>query len=147
MLFVGESPPASGRFFYQADSGLYRAMRRTFLRALPALDGADFLQSFRECGCYLVDLCAKPVDRLTPQERRRACVVAEVGLSEAINVLRPKVMVVFLRSITPNVRRAAQLANWNGGLLELPYPGRWQRHRVAFERALLPVLRRELEKD
>jgi hypothetical protein len=25
ILFVGESPPASGRFFYQADSGLYRA--------------------------------------------------------------------------------------------------------------------------
>ena len=23
LLFIGEAPPASGRFFYQADSGLY----------------------------------------------------------------------------------------------------------------------------
>jgi hypothetical protein len=37
ILFVGEAPPASGRFFYQADSGLYRAVRDTFVcpRACP----------------------------------------------------------------------------------------------------------------
>ena len=41
MLFVGESP-ASGRFFYRADSGLYRAIRQTFLSAFPDLKDADF---------------------------------------------------------------------------------------------------------
>ncbi len=147
ILFVGESPPASGRFFYQADSGLYRAIRGTFLHAFPSLHGGDFLQFFRDQGCYLVDLCAMPVDRLRPPERRRACVEAEAGLIETIKAIQPKVIVVFLRSIAPNVRRALQSANWNGLHVELPYPGRWQRHRVAFERALVPMLRRELEKD
>ena len=35
ILFVGEAPPASGRFFYQADSGLYRAIREAFVKAFP----------------------------------------------------------------------------------------------------------------
>jgi hypothetical protein len=64
MLFVGESP-ASGRFFYRADSGLYRAIRQTFLSAFPDLKDADFLESFRQLDYYLVDLCGSPVDRLT----------------------------------------------------------------------------------
>ena len=34
ILFVGKSPPASGRFFYQADSGLYRAVREAFVAAI-----------------------------------------------------------------------------------------------------------------
>jgi hypothetical protein len=46
MLFVGESPPASGRLFYHADSGLYRAIRQAFLSAFPDLKDADFLESF-----------------------------------------------------------------------------------------------------
>jgi hypothetical protein len=32
LLFIGESPPASGRFFYRQDSGLYRAIRDAFRR-------------------------------------------------------------------------------------------------------------------
>jgi hypothetical protein len=60
ILFVGESPPASGRFFYQADSGLYRATRQAFLKAFPDLRERNFLESFRDLGCYLVDLCEPP---------------------------------------------------------------------------------------
>lgn len=47
ILFVGESPPASGPFFYQADSGLYRAVRQTFLSAFPELKSAESLEWFR----------------------------------------------------------------------------------------------------
>jgi hypothetical protein len=39
------------------------------------------------------------------------------------------------------VRRAEQFADWRGPHIELPYPGRWQHHRAAFLRALVPVLR------
>jgi hypothetical protein len=47
ILFVGEAPPASGRFFYQGDSGLYRAVRETFIAAFPSMPKDDFLNSFR----------------------------------------------------------------------------------------------------
>jgi hypothetical protein len=141
LLFVGESPPASGRFFYAANSGLYRAIRRTFISALPALEDTDFLESFCGLECYLVDLCGKPVDRLSPAERRQACVESESRLSRTIHKLRPEVVITIVRSISENVRRALG-AGWEGKYLELPYPGRWQRHRQTFTEALAPILKR-----
>ena len=143
LLFVGESPPASGRFFYQADSGLYRAIRDAFVSALPDLQDADFLESFRDLGCYLVDLCGRPVDRLNGEQRREACVDGELRLSKILGQLQPKTVITVVRSITANVRRAQQRANWRGLHLELPYPGRWHRHRVAFLEAIKPVLLEE----
>src|SRR6516164_10422943 len=76
ILFVGEAPPASGRFFYRADSGLYRAIRDTFMTAFPSLrsSNGEFLEAFCEMGCYLVDLCGEPVDQMRPQLRHCVCV-------------------------------------------------------------------------
>lgn len=144
MLFIGESPPASGRFFYQADSGLYRAIRNTFRAALPALPEDDFLHSFQNLGCYLVDLCGKPVDRLSTESRKQACRAGEARLARMLKELQPKVVITVIRSISANVRRAEESANWKGRHVELPYPGRWKEHRIAFEEALKPVLRQEL---
>lgn len=140
ILFVGEAPPASGRFFYQADSGLYRAVRGTFIRALPALERRDFLKSFRSLGCYLVDLCGKPVDRLVPKDRRNACIDGEARLSAMIRRLRPMAVVTLVRSIAPNVRRALRRAKWEGRYIEVPYPGRWLRHRIEFEKQIVGFL-------
>jgi hypothetical protein len=147
ILFVGESPPASGRFFYQADSGLYRAIRNTFRAAFPALPEDDFLHSFRELGCYLIDLCGRPVDRLNSEKRKQACRDGEVGLARSLKELQPKIVVTVVRSISANVRRAQVSANWKGLYLELPYPGRWKEHRVAFEDELKPILRKELTRS
>jgi hypothetical protein len=92
MLFVGEAPPASGRFFYQADSGLYRAIRDAFTRALPLTDKGDFLKRFQMFGCYLVDLCGKPVDRLNRIQRRKACIQGEVRLAGILKELSPGIV-------------------------------------------------------
>jgi hypothetical protein len=144
ILFVGESPPASGRFFYQGDSGLYRAVRDTFLTAFPLLQNKEFLDSFRSLGCYLVDLCDKPVDKMNSSTRRSACRAGEVRLARMIRKLRPVVIVTIVRSIRANVIRAQDEARWRGLHLELPYPGRWHRHRIRFRRRLVPLLRRTL---
>jgi hypothetical protein len=146
ILFVGEAPPASGRFFYQADSGLYRAVRDTFLAALPSLKKKEFLDSFRSLGCYLVDLCGEPVDKMASRARRCTCRAGEVRLARTIRALHPKVIVAVVRSIRANVIRAQARAGWSGRKVELPYPGRWYRHRIEFRRALIPVLRQSLSK-
>ena len=146
LLFVGEAPPASGRFFYQADSGLYRAIRGAFVDALPDLRDADFLKSFRNLNCYLVDLCGKPVDRLDTAQRKQACTEGEIPLSRTIRRLQPKIVITVVRAIAPNVIRAQQLSNWMGVHLVLPYPGRWKQHRAAFDELLIPVLKKELAK-
>jgi hypothetical protein len=141
MLFVGEAPPASGRFFYQADSGLYRAIRDAFVDACPNVHEDDFLHSFRELGCYLVDMCGKPVDRMNSKQRREACRDGEVRLARILKLLRPEIVITVVRSIAANVRRSQRRASWSGQNIDLPYPGRWIRHRRAFLATLTPILR------
>ena len=147
ILFVGEAPPVSGRFFYRADSGLYRAIRDTFLAAFPRMRSTPFLDSFRSLGCYLIDLCGTPVDRMNLRSRQRICLAGEARLSRRIRQLRPTTIVTVVRSIGINVRRAEQDANWSGPHFELPYPGRWHRFRKEFCRKLVPVLRANLKQN
>jgi hypothetical protein len=147
VLFVGEAPPASGLFFYRADSGLYRAIRDAFASALPIVDENDFLSSFKMLGCYLVDLCGKPVDRMPRRFRLKACRDGEVRLAKILKRLRPEIIVTVVRSIEPNVRCSVQVAGWAGEHLELPYPGRWHQHRAAFVRGIEPLLRKTFAKS
>ena len=140
ILFVGEAPPVSGRFFYRGDSGLYRALRDTFVAAFPSLPKDAFLEAFRGFGCYLVDLCGQPVDHLHRTTRTSICRGGEVRLMRTIRVLRPVVIVTLVRSIAASVKRAQMIAGWSGPNLELPYPGRWKHHRAEFQRQLVPVL-------
>jgi hypothetical protein len=132
LLFIGESPPASGRFFYRGDSGLYRAMRDTFRSVDPAVTETNFLATFKASGCYLIDLCREPVDHLDSRSRRAACKAGEAALSLTIARLRPLKIATILRSIEANVMRAADRAGWHGPFLHLPYPGRWSRHKEVF---------------
>ena len=144
LLFIGESPPASGRFFYSGDSGLYRAMRDVFRTLDPSISNATFLQTFRVSGCYLVDLCREPVDKLPPRLRRAACVVAEKPLARIIARVQPRMIATLVRSIEGNVTRALERGRWKGPIFNLPYPGRSSRHRTSFGYQLLPTLRRAL---
>ena len=141
LLFIGEAPPASGRFFYQGDSGLYRAIRDAFRVVDESITDAEFLCVFQAAGCYLIDACPDPVDHLDLQTRRAACLASEPLLCRTIRKLQPQVIVTMLRSIQDNVERAVSSAGWNGRILDLPYPGRWLRYRDAFVAKLVPELR------
>jgi hypothetical protein len=148
VLFIGESPPASGRFFYSANSGLYRAMRMAFQTADSRIEDENFLAVFRAHGCYLTDLSQEPVDRLEPELRREIRQKGEKSLARDIARLRPDIVAPVLRSIVRNVENAVARANWQGQVLHFPYPGRWSRHRDAFIEALVPVIRTlEVQQD
>lgn len=140
LLFIGEAPPASGRFFYNRDSGLYRAMREAFQAAGPEITDDNFLSVFQESGCYLIDACAEAVDQLHDRERRRARVASEASLARRIQELQPPVIVVLLKSLRQNVERAARCAGWQGRLIDVPYPGRWVQFRAQFIKAMIPEL-------
>jgi hypothetical protein len=140
-LFVGESPPASGRFFYNRDSGLYRAVRDTFRKVDKSVTEETFLALFQKAGCYLIDLCGEPVDRMKPAARRKACRDGEAQLSRQIRKLQPEIIVVLVRSIRKNVERGTLRASWHGELISVPYPGRWIQHRRVFERMLVPRIK------
>ena len=141
MLFVGESPPASGRFFYNRDSGLYRAMRDVFQAADRTVTEENFLKRFQKSGCYLIDLCGQPVDKVGAKQRREACIAGEALLCRRIRTMQPKIIVPLVHSISANVERAVNVAGWQGTTITVPYPGRWIRHRERFQELLLPHLK------
>jgi hypothetical protein len=141
ILFIGESPPASGRFFYNRDSGLYRAIRDLFSAADPSITDENFLSIFQASGCYLIDACSSPVDDMDRNSRRAACVSAEPLLARKINQLQPETIVSLVRSISGNIERAILRAQWHGPLLDVPYPGRWVQHRKTFTAELLPQVK------
>jgi hypothetical protein len=114
LLFIGEAPPASGRFFYNRDSGLYRAMQDAFCVIDPSITNESFLAVFQRAGCYLIDTCQHPIDRLDRQSRRAACVASEPLLSRRIRRLQPQAIVTLVRSIRNNVERATHRADWRG---------------------------------
>ena len=98
-------------------------------------------------GCYLVDLCGQPVDRMNRHQRRRICEAGEARLARRLRKLRPMIIITVVRSVGSNVRRAEAAARWSSLHLELPYPGRWHRARVIFRQKLTPLLRRVLRSN
>jgi hypothetical protein len=142
LLFVGESPPAGGAFFYAGDSGLFRATRDAFREAFHGFDdGQSFLERFANVGCYLYDLCDEPVNRLT-NGRRAAHRAGEAQLTQTFVALRPQVIVVLLKSIAASVNRsvdAAGLAHVERHVLT--YPSRWHQHRIVYRAELTALLR------
>lgn len=144
LLFVGESPPASGRFFYSANSGLYRAMRAAFHTADETIGEENFLTVFRSLGCYLTDLSHEPIDHLAAHRRRAMRKNGEKRLAQDIASWQPSIIAPVLHSIANNVQRAAAVAGWQGQMLQLPYPGRWSQHRQIFIKLLVPFVQRLL---
>lgn len=142
VLFVGESPPAGGTFFYAADSGLYRATRDAFYDALPQLDRSEpFLDAFSRLGCYLEDLCDRPVNDKPPAERLQLRREGEARLARTLKELHPHEIVVLLKAIVPNVRRALVSAGMDDlDCRCVTYPSRWHRHRIAYRRDLVSIL-------
>jgi hypothetical protein len=144
LLFIGESPPASGRFFYRGDSGLYRAMGEAFKAVDPSITDATFLRTFQSSGHYLVDLCPEPVDRLDAKSRRAECRKGEESLAKAIEQFCPAIIATVVRSIERNVLAAIAAAGWSGTLIRLPYPGRWLHNKNVFLDKITPVIRLSL---
>jgi hypothetical protein len=148
LLFVGESPPAGGTFFYQANSTLYEATKEAFRLAVPDLvRGPNFLERFAALGCYLDDLCLEPVNHLklhnplAKAKRLRAREEGEALLAARIGGYSPRHVVVVMKGIESNVRRAVELAGLpHVPATALPFPGR-KEHRDRYVEELAGLLK------
>jgi hypothetical protein len=144
VLFVGESPPAGGTFFYAANSNLFRAMASAFAQAFGSRvpNAAEFLEFFREAKCYLDDLCLEPVNHMTSSARRRARRAGEKPLAERLKVDTPLVTVAVPLSVQPHLESALLQAGLASvPVYGLPFPAMGHQHRFATE---LVALLREL---
>lgn len=124
VLFIGESPPAGGTFFYFANSNLYRATDEAFANGAPPFRRAsDFLPAFSTAGCYLEDLAAEPVNGLSRAHRREACKAGIAPLAKRIRRLRPGVVVIIGYGIAEDVAQAlTQAGHADVERENLPFP-------------------------
>jgi hypothetical protein len=86
-LFVGESAPASGDFFYYGNTALQRYMQRAVEDSFG--EGGNFFERLKAYGWYLDDLVLTPVNQLTKSERIAKCLSARSSLATRIAEYQP----------------------------------------------------------
>lgn len=133
-LFVGESPPAGGDFFYAGTGNLFRSTEEAFRRVYGILIGDDFRRTFQATGCFLDDLCVEPVNHMPLSERRRARERGVVPLSGRMASLQPRVIVPVKIDVEPHVKRAAEAAGLSDRLRPaIPFPAMGNKPRFVAE--------------
>jgi len=136
-LFVGESAPASGRFFYSGDSSLFYAMKREFGNQ------ETFLEDFKDKGFYLDDLVLTPINKLGRHERMKQRQEAVPKLAKRLVEYKPRAVVVVMRAILPTVWKAMRMAGVSYEPFCVPHPafGNWTRFSNAMKEIIdsLPV--------
>jgi hypothetical protein len=144
-LFVGESAPDSGKFFYSGDSSLFYAMKRAFGNR------ETFLEDFKKKGFYLDDLVRTPINKLERRERSRRRQQAVPELAKRLAEYKPKAVVVVMRAILPMVRQAMRMAGISYEPFCVPHPafGNWTRFSNAMTEIIddLPVADGSKAKD
>lgn len=123
-LFVGESPPNGGTFFYKGDSGLYRCMKEAF-------GGSEkFLAEFKANCYFLDDLVLYPVDKMPDKERDQHRRRAVPGLATWMAEYRPAAVVILMcaiENLVVSAMREAELSHIQHYVT--PFPGRYHRQR------------------
>jgi hypothetical protein len=140
-LFIGESPPRSGKFFYEQNSGLYRAMKSVFNWK------EDFLSEFKAKGFYFDDLSLVPVNGMGQKARRGQCEASIGSLRDRLKDYNPTAIVVLVRSIDRWVRKAVEQAELKIPIYTTTYPGRFQNHRDRFRNEMAVILPQLFEAD
>ena len=140
ILFVGESPPANGDFFY-VSSAMTSHMAHVFetISTTRFASSSEFLDFFKAKGCYLDDISHDPVDHLARAERKRALGHCVDSFGARLAYYDPKLVVAILKSIETYVNRAAESAHIICPVHAVPFPGQGHQRRFAAE--LLQILR------
>lgn len=149
VLFVGESVPANGTFFYEENSNLYRYTREAF-ESVGLYSGGldnDFLSVFRQLGCYLVDLCNVPVNaKGTHIEEKQAKRREGVSrLTREIDTLDPSAIIAVKLGIDKHVKSALRATSRGSGWFRaLPFPA--HSHHQRFVDGLSNALRELMQR-
>jgi hypothetical protein len=133
-LFVGESPPASGAFFFCGNNAMLRHMQCAVELALGE-KSSNFLESFKAYGWYLDDLVLTPVPKL---KLKTECLRAQNSLAKRIEEYQPLAIVSLLLRISHIVEAAAIAAGNNNPRYAVPFPGNG--HQGCFKAAMACII-------
>jgi len=124
VLFIGESPPEDGTFFYCANSKLYYATREAFERAYNK-EIPNFLRCFKYLGCYLIDIFDEPGKKIDSSCQEFKDQINR--LAQNIKDINPKFIIVVHERVCYCVKLALSQAKLNTDLRCLPFPQITQR--------------------
>lgn len=135
-LFVGESAPSGGTFFYLENSNAYRYMKKAF--GCPD----DFLNWFKAHAFYLDDLVPFPIDDLQKESDRRRMHDEHVAdLAGRITTHDPVTVVCLLRGIDRPVRKALEVSDSQANYHCVHFPGNGQQNKfLADMKEILPSI-------
>jgi len=135
ILFVAESPPSSGGYFYFSETIGKDHLFRETMKALdlwpvsrPLRRGVDkrpLLERFRSNGFFLIDTCELPVDKLSTTERITAVRRGATGLASRVRRLNPAHIVVVKITVFRPVCQALEREGLGRRILNktpLPFP-------------------------
>jgi len=140
VLFVGESPPSRGKFFYLTKSDLYENTREVFLKIYnKKMDGYEFLDFFKSLGCFLDDLCFEPVDDLSAEDCKNECKESVDELSKRIKEYNPLIVIVVIKRIKEEIDKAVEKSGIKVKPYYLPFP-RYNWQQVKYKKELEEIL-------
>ena len=151
VLFVAESPPESSedRFFYNWRQERWDNMYRTVMKAVfPEFEYRpgekdNWLRKFSKHGYYLIDVTDRPVNRLSPAERRYALDAAvKAKLTEIKMLVSPSTPIVLVKkNVFSALNRRLRDAGYNVSHESfLPFPSHG--HQKEFVRKCRDCLRK-----
>ncbi len=147
ILFIGESAPKSGAFFYDGKKHLFTTnIRKTFEEVFDINfneDNQKFINYFKDKKCYLDDLSLEPVNDLSTSEKRIKLQESIIPLSERLKVVNPDVIVIIKKDIEHYVRSAIELSCTSPEVVPTYFPGVGWLHE--FRKDVKPTLQKYID--
>jgi hypothetical protein len=156
ILFIAESPPSSGGYFYSEKTIGKDHLFRETMKALefwPSgrpmgkdCDKRSMLNEFRSLGFFLIDTCEFPVDKLPPRERRISTIRGAMTLPGRVEALCPDRILIVKKTVFKPAIQALSKTSFARRVLNtepLPFPshGNQKKYRTMLRR----LVKKELE--
>lgn len=139
VLFVGESAPAGGDFFYKGTGQVYREFQRVLSPTIGATP--SFLGAFMAAGMYLDDLVLEPVNWLSRSERTAMHTNNVASLASRISEYQPLAVIAFMKAIRRPVEEAVTASGCGSSAHTVSFPGNGRQAEFRAElAAILPEL-------
>jgi hypothetical protein len=160
VLFIAESPPSSGGYFYAEKTIGKDHLFRETMKALefwpidtPMRRGCDkrrILNEFRSSGFFLIDTCEIPVDRLQSRERRLSTVQGALTLPRRVKSLDPDRILIVKKTVFKPASQVLTDAGFGNRILNtkpLPFPshGNQRKYRRMLKQLIAKKNPRKME--
>ncbi|QJD95881.1 hypothetical protein HH214_08340 [Mucilaginibacter robiniae] len=111
LLFIADGRPVNNKYFYLKNSNMYKAVKAAFTQVFGEFNNdEEFLQFFKEMGCYFENLSAAPIKNLPPPEQKAERTKGVQPLAERIAEHQPRLVIISLKVIEKYAREAISLS-------------------------------------